>query len=210
MARRKQLLGEWDRLSEAKGSEILQAFDEDAFLAAFSVVLSNTFYVPSAARFALLPPLTGIQRTGDERSCTLDYDPETDRITLTAQRDYRSLRFTPDDATDILRLSPGEYVRVFDGRPNLELLLATGTVERDNPSDCVALEFELVPTDRLYSAKRQILEAMGFRPSETFLIYKERIPTQLLSFLRLSRIQDPSQLTQARSYPLVCYRRRVP
>ena len=94
-ARRRQLLGEWDRLREAEGSEILQSFDEDAFLAAFSVVLSNAFYVPSAARFALLPPLTGIQRTGDARSCTLDYDPETDGVTLTAQRDYRSLCFAP-------------------------------------------------------------------------------------------------------------------
>ena len=80
--------------------------------------------------------------------------------------------------------------------------MTTGTVETDNPSDCLYLEYELVPADRLHSAKRQILESLGFLAKETFPIYKERIPSQLLSFLRLSRVQDTSQLSQVSQFGL--------
>jgi hypothetical protein len=50
-----------------------------------------------------------------------------------------------------------------DARPNGELLLATGAVQRDNPSDCLELPASLVPIDRLYTAKVQVLEAMGMQ-----------------------------------------------
>lgn len=58
--------------------------------------------------------------------------------------------------------SPGQEVALFDGRPNGELLLATGRVELANPADCLSLSTGLVAADRLYSSKRQIVEAMGF------------------------------------------------
>lgn len=170
-------------------------FTENAFLDAFSVVLCNAFYLPKAGRFALLPPLLGVQRTGDEAACILDYNPETDTVTLTAQKNYRCCVISEKLAT-FIDSRKGDHVRVFDGRPNLELFLATGRVERENPSDFLTLEFELVPADRLYSAKRQVLESLGYQQKETFRIYQERIPSQLLSFLRLSRIQDVNQLTQ--------------
>ena len=39
--------------------------------------------------------------------------------------------------------------------------------------------------------KQQLLESFGFGPEERFPVYADRFPIQLLSYLRLSRIQDP-------------------
>lgn len=39
--------------------------------------------------------------------------------------------------------------------------------------------------------KQQLLESFGFGPQERFPVYADRFPIQLLSYLRLSRIQDP-------------------
>ncbi len=56
----------------------------------------------------------------------------------------------------------GEAVTVFDGRPNSELILATGRVEEDSPSDYLTISVGLVLADRMYSTKKEILKAMGF------------------------------------------------
>ena len=55
---------------------------------------------------------------------------------------------------------------MYDGRPNAELFLATGSVEDQNPSDCLAMRAELVKADRLYSSKKSIVESSGFSVSE--------------------------------------------
>ena len=34
----------------------------------------------------------------------------------------------------------GEELRIYDGRPNGEMVLATGTVERDNPADYLTMQ----------------------------------------------------------------------
>ena len=34
----------------------------------------------------------------------------------------------------------GEELCVYDGRPNSEMVLATGTVERDNPADHLTMQ----------------------------------------------------------------------
>ena len=88
--RLKALEAEWENLQSDFGSKLPEGFTKEAFLDAFSVVLCYAFYLPKAGRFALLPSLTGIQRTGDETACTLDYNPETDTVILTAQKDYKS------------------------------------------------------------------------------------------------------------------------
>jgi len=75
------------------------------------------------------------------------------------------------------------------------MFLSTGSLEMDNSSDYITLEFELVEADRMYIAKKEILESLGYRPKESFPIYSGRIPLELLSFLRVSRIQDSSDLT---------------
>ena len=51
---------------------------------------------------------------------------------------------------------------MFDGRPNSELILATGRVEDDSPSDYLTISVGLVQADRMYSTKKEILKAMGF------------------------------------------------
>lgn len=56
----------------------------------------------------------------------------------------------------------GEPIAIYDGRPNGEVVLATGRLEDDNPSDCLTVKVGLVQADRLFTAKKQILESMGF------------------------------------------------
>ncbi len=60
----------------------------------------------------------------------------------------------------------GQEVVVYDGRPNGELLLATGVVEDGNLSDCLSITVELVSADRMYTMKKQILESLGFEPRQ--------------------------------------------
>lgn len=61
-----------------------------------------------------------------------------------------------------VRCRRGEAVTVFDGRPNSELILATGRVEDDSPSDYLTISVGLVQADRMFSTKKEILQAMGF------------------------------------------------
>ena len=56
----------------------------------------------------------------------------------------------------------GEAVTVFDGRPNSELILATGRVEDDSPADHLTVSVGLVPADRMFSTKKEILKNLGF------------------------------------------------
>ena len=55
---------------------------------------------------------------------------------------------------------------MYDGRPNCELFLATGTVEDQNPADSLLMTVELVKADRMYTAKKSILESLGLSISE--------------------------------------------
>ena len=136
---------------------------------------------------------------GDKTGALLDYDESLGAAVLTATRPY----------------SPGEQILLGDGRNSGELLLATGELYADddplavartnnassftnNPSECLTVTVGLVPTDRLLVAKRQILEAAGFPPgsdiSQSFPIFSDRMPLQLLAYLRLARLQESAQL----------------
>ena len=57
----------------------------------------------------------------------------------------------------------------------------------------------LVASDRLYGAKKQVLDSMGMASPEEFPITTDGMPLQLLSYLRLARLQDPAELAKARS-----------
>ena len=50
-----------------------------------------------------------------------------------------------------------------DPRPNGEQILATGTLQEDNMSDYLLYETLLVATDKLYTAKREILQAQNLQ-----------------------------------------------
>lgn len=45
---------------------------------------------------------------------------------------------------------------MYDGRPNTEMFLATGTVEEDNLSDFLTVQASLVAADKLYMLKKQV------------------------------------------------------
>jgi hypothetical protein len=55
----------------------------------------------------------------------------------------------------------GQEVLLNDSRPNGERILAIGTLQDENLSDYLLYETALVPTDRLYTAKREVLLAQG-------------------------------------------------
>jgi hypothetical protein len=47
--------------------------------------------------------------------------------------------------------------------------------------------------------KQQLLESFGFAAEERFPVYADRFPIQLLSYLRLSRIQDVGLFAKVRA-----------
>ena len=61
---------------------------------------------------------------------------------------------------------------VFDGRPNSELILATGRVEDDSPADHLTVSVGLVPADRMFSTKKEILKNLGFEAVQVLLTQK--------------------------------------
>ena len=50
----------------------------------------------------------------------------------------------------------GEQVKIYDGRPNTEMFLATGTLEENNLSDFLTVQANLVAADKLYMLKTQV------------------------------------------------------
>ncbi|KAK9917898.1 hypothetical protein WJX75_009348 [Coccomyxa subellipsoidea] len=183
--RRAALRQEWDTISQRIASSDTRRFSQDvynldAFERAMSVVLAHAAYLPSAACFALLPLASQAPRTGAESGALLDYDLQRERVTISATRPYRQ----------------GEAVAVYDGRPNGELLMATGRVEDDNASDCLTVRVGLVQADRLFSVKKQVLESLGFDIVQEFPIFRDRMPTQMLAYLRLARLTDPALLAK--------------
>lgn len=135
--RKSALKRQWEVLSEQFLSKEPAAFspavfNEDSFGQAFSVVLGHSTYLPSAECFALVPLIATMGRTGGDNGCNLDYDASTSSVVLTAGRPYRE----------------GQEVLLNDGRPNGELVLATGTLQDNNPSDNLLFNAELLPADR--------------------------------------------------------------
>ena len=182
-ARDAALDGAYRKISDAlnaMGTPLPAWLTRDAFRTAVTVVTATAAYLPTAGCFALLPIVsTAAARTGDVAAgASLDYDAATGAAVLTATRAY----------------APGDAVAIADGRPNGELILATGAVDDANPSDCLTVAVGLVPTDRLRTAKLSILEAMGMTDGMEFPITAAAMPVQLLSYLRLARVADPAAL----------------
>lgn len=184
--RQRALTDEWNILRELmneKGGEEKypkSVFNTDAFMSTMTVVLSHAIYLPSAECFALLPLLGNMSRTGSSAGAVIDYDFDLEAVTLTASQSY----------------SVGEEVRAYDGRSNAEMFLATGKIESSNPSDYLILNASLVPADRLYQLKKDVLAEFGFGPSEQFPVFDDRIATQHLAYLRLSRLTDSAQIAK--------------
>jgi len=61
------------------------------------------------------------------------------------------------------------------------------------------VQASLVASDRLYGAKKQVLDSMGMGNPEEFPITTNGMPLQMLSYLRLARLQDPAEFAKARA-----------
>ena len=183
-SREAALVAEWSSLqstaTEADLSLDPEIFNARAFLEAMSVILAHGSYLPTAQCFALLPIVGALRRTGSAGGAVLDYDFDRQAVTLVASRPY----------------SNGQEVRVYDGRPSGEVLLATGSIELANPADCLMLPAALVAADRLYSQKKEVLEEFGFSISEEFPIFEDRMATQHLAYMRLARLTDSAQFAK--------------
>ncbi|GIL70833.1 hypothetical protein Vretimale_3919 [Volvox reticuliferus] len=155
-------------------------FSEGAFYRAFSVVVAHARFLPSANCFALLPLASSMGRTGNSNGCDLDFDGQTNTVVVTAARPFRS----------------GSELLLNDGRPNGELLLATGGLQDGNMADYLDWPAALVPADKYFMLKSQVLETLGFGQRESFPVYADRMPIQLLAYLRLSRLADPALLAK--------------
>ena len=78
------------------------------------------------------------------------------------------------------------------GEERGDLFLATGAVDESHCGDYLAFAASCTQTDRLYEAKRQILEGMGMSADgQTFPVFADRMPMQLLAYMRFARVQDP-------------------
>ena len=180
-SREAALLAEWESIQTAAGTAGISldpaTFNARAFLEAMSVILAAAAYLPSAQCFALLPLVGSMRRTGSAGGAVLDYDFDRQSVTLVTSRPY----------------TRGQEVRLYDGRPSGEILLATGSLEPANPADCLILPASLVAADRLYAQKKEILESFGFTNSEEFPIFEDRMATQHLAYMRLARLTDPAQ-----------------
>eukprot|EP00983_Pelagomonas_calceolata_P110540 1159682-Pelagomonas_calceolata.AAC.3 len=51
-------------------------------------------------------------------------------------------------------------------------------------------------TDRYFMLKNQVLESLGYGIEEEFPVYADKMPTQLLAYLRMARVQDPGLLAK--------------
>ena len=59
----------------------------------------------------------------------------------------------------------GEQIAIYDGRPNTEMFLATGTLEEENLSDCLTVKANLVAADKLYMLKKQVMPTSCCSPA---------------------------------------------
>lgn len=189
----------------------IAAQGEQAFLRAFCAVVATAAYLPSAGCFALVPVVSSaaLRRSCSGRGASVDYDSAAGTAVL---------RCGPAG------VRKGEEVTLEDGRPNGEFLLATGALpgedvfvsqasgnnkasspaaaaiaaaRLDNPGDCLLFPASLLAADRLYAQKAEILTAAGLDPNgQAFPVRRDALPTQLLSYLRLARVQDPAQFAR--------------
>ncbi|KAG0600309.1 hypothetical protein M758_11G023400 [Ceratodon purpureus] len=159
-----------------------QTFPEEhfslaAFKSAFSMILSRALYLPAADLFALVPFADALNHRADCQAY-VDYSMEDQAVVFQVDRSYKE----------------GEQVFTSYGRErsNADFLITYGFVDENNAMDNLELEVGLVAGDRLEVLKRQILQQSMFDSPQSFPLYLDRFPTQLLTYMRLSRLQDPA------------------
>jgi len=170
-------------------------FTKERFVNALATVCAKATWLPSASCYALVPvldlipicgsPVPGVRppsaSDGRVRCGPADYDFESECVIL------RSTSKAAANST-VLQIDPLQ-------RNNGELFLNIGLVDSTHPGDYLYMTTEIVTSDRLYTAKKQVLEGMGMSAEkQLFPVYEDRLPTQLYSYLRFARVQDPGEL----------------
>ena len=170
-------------------------FTEARFVDALATVCAKATWLPTAQCYALVPlldvitvvgsPVPGVRppsaSDGIVRCGPADYDVDTASVVLRAtSKAPANSKVVQIDALQ---------------RNNGELFLNTGVVDQKHPGDYIYMKADSQPTDRLFTAKKQVLEGMGFTAAnQYFPVYEDRMPTQLYSYLRFSRVQDPGEM----------------
>ena len=165
------------------------------FVDALATVCAKATWLPTASCYAMVPlldlievcgaPVPGVRppsaSDGRVRCGPADYDVDTASVVLQA-----SSKAPANSA--VIQIDPL-------ARNNGELFLNTGCVDSSHPGDYIYMKAELQPSDRLFTAKKQVLEGMGFTPADQYFpVYEDRMPMQLYSYLRFSRVQDPGEM----------------
>ena len=176
---------------------------EAAFLDALATVLARAVWLNAANCYAMVPlvdllPLVGAPPPGVSPAMAaggpaagmqglaaaagvVDYDAATECVAVVSANDARQT--APVVCVDPL------------GRNSGELFLNTGVMGDSHCGDYLNFTATTVQTDRLFEAKRQILEGMGMSATEqAFPVFEDRMPLQLLAYMRFSRVQEPSEL----------------
>eukprot|EP00250_Pteridium_aquilinum_P008157 c17723_g1_i1 orf=616-2127(-) len=162
--------------SQSKLQDLPQSlFTLEGFKNAFSVILSRAIYLPSAELYALVPIADAVNITG-EAETSFEYSSEEQSVVLRVDKSY-----TRDQQV---------FASYGQNRPNSDLLISYGFVDENNKNDFIEIEVGLVRTDPLRSLKLQILQVANFQDEQIFPLYLDRFPTQLLSYMRLARLQD--------------------
>ncbi len=188
------LAAEWASLAPLLAADAAafpaSVYNERSFGDALAVVLAHTVLLPAAQCFALLPVIGAVRRRAagplnEGVSALLDFDAGRSGVVLLAQAPHAA--GAPVTATDT------------QSRSNADLLLSAGEVDPGFAGDFLTWSASLVQADRLYAAKAAALEAAGMAPdAQVFPVYADRMPTQLLAYLRLSRVTDIAEMVKVR------------
>jgi len=161
-------------------------FTYEAFADAFCAVLASALYLPSAECFALVPKISSLKRSspGTCKLAIVDYDFESECVVACASENL--------EAGDAVSLPWG------DGRNSCDIALTYGDLDDNGKDrdDFLMFSFSLVATDSLFTVKKGVLDELGFGADADFPVFEDRFPTQLLNFLRLSRLSDVGLLAK--------------
>jgi hypothetical protein len=177
---------------------------KEAFVDALATVLARAVWLNAANCYAMVPlvdllPLVGSPPPGVSPAAAaggpnagkmnempsaagvVDYDAATECVAVVSANDAQQTARVV--CVDPLARNAGD------------LFLATGAVDDKHCGDYCVFAASCTQTDRLYEAKRQILEGMGMSAEvQTFPVFADRMPMQLLAYMRFARVQDPGEL----------------
>ena len=187
--------------ADAYPADAYEFLTELAFTDALATVLARAVWLNAANVYALVPlvdllPVVGAPPPGvnpaaaaadagarglDAAVGVVDYDAATECVAVVSANDARQT--APVVCADAL------------GRNAGDLFLSTGRVNGAHVGDYLTFVTSTVMSDKLYAAKKQILEGMGYSAdAQAFPVFADRMPLQLFAYMRFARVQEPSEL----------------